>query len=136
MRLMTPSAWCGDTAAWVKTRHFDRGWFDVLGIAIMQRPRQEPSLFTRLLDNFEQVRVAVDSRLNRTMAQPYVLNDSAIAGDIEEWFRVWWDGVNPGALAVGIRLLGLRTLTFGELTAEEYRASGNSSSSSAPLHRP
>jgi hypothetical protein len=76
------------------------------------------------LENVDQVRVVVDSRLNPTVAQLYVLNDNPIPGDIEEWFRAWWDRVNQGALAVGIRLLGLRALAYDKLSAAEYRASG------------
>jgi hypothetical protein len=56
-------------------------------------------LFIRLLET-SSVRFAVDSRLNPTDAQLYVLNDRPIADDIWEWFRAWWDGVHPGALAV------------------------------------
>lgn len=92
--------------------------------AIRELRRHDRDQWLRLVGNVDQIRVAVDSRLNPTVAQLLVLNDERVPGDLVEWFHQWWDEVNPGALAAGIQLQRLRTATYSELSAAEYMASG------------
>lgn len=80
--------------------------------------------WARLLSNVTEVRAAVDNRLEPTTAQIYVLNDTRIPGDVQDWFRTWWDEANQRASTAGIALQALRVETYAELSAHEYRASG------------
>lgn len=80
--------------------------------------------FDRITEHIAQVRALVDSRLNTTTAQLFVVGDKRIPGDVVEWFRNWWDDVNPIALAGGITLQTLRIVTWDEMTAREYNVSG------------
>jgi len=95
-----------------------------LADAIRALRKTDRDQFNRIVRNVDQIRVRVDSRLNTTTAELFVVGGTRVPGDVAEWFRDWWDEVNQSALAGGIALQALRVVTWDDMTAREYDATG------------
>lgn len=80
-------------------------------------------LWDRIAAAIAEVRVATDSRLDPRTGRVFVLSEERIPGDVEEWFRGWWDAVNLAAAANGISLQALSATTYGDISAAELLAS-------------